>query len=239
MLSVKKFKFSLLVLVFSSVLAVHSAQAAVIELVTNGSLTGDIDNAGLPDGWLDGDSGARSPSTADTMDETHNAGLTTYGFGATPSASSDGGTWVGIGTNYGLADENFYQVVSGFEIDKEYTLSWYDANFGITGGVTYTGANKLLATLTNGSSILSFTDSASRALGGGWFFNSFTFTPTQTSYTLSFSLLNPTKSYLSIDGISITTEVASVPEPSTWAFLLVGLLAMSVEVRKRQLAKVR
>lgn len=236
-------KFTLTALVLSASLIAPLAHAAVIELVTNGSLQGDIDNAGLPNGWLDGVSNASSPSTSDTMDETHNTGIAGFGFGATASPSPNGGTWVGIGRNFGVANESFYQVVSGFEAGKEYTISWYDANFGINHTyqsgtqVVYTGTNQVLATLTNGSSIFSFTGS-SRALGEDWFLNSFTFTPTLDNYTLSFSLNSPTKSYLSIDGISITTEVAAIPEPSTWGFLILGFLMISFELRRRSLIKV-
>lgn len=242
MLSVQKFKFALFAFAFSATLFVQPAQAAIVELVTNGSLTGAVDNMGLPAGWLDGTSNAQSPSSADTMDESNNTGIAGFGFGATPSASPDFGTWVGIGRNFGLANENFYQVVTGFEAGKEYTLSWYDANFGINHTypsgtqVVYTGANQFNAQLTNGASVFSFSGN-SRALGQGWFFNSFTFMPTESSYTLSFSLLNPTKSYLSIDGISISTEVTSVPEPSTWAFLMIGILAVSINARRRALIK--
>lgn len=238
-------KFTLTALVLSVSLVAPLAHAAVIELVTNGSLQGDINNAGLPNGWLDGASNSRSPSSADTMDETHNTGLDDMTFGATPSISPDGGTWVGIGRNGQLANENFYQNITGFEIGKVHTISWYDANFGInhafpapsTTQIVYTGTNQFLATLTNGSSIFSFTGS-SRALGEDWFLNSFTFTPTLDNYTLSFSLNSPTKSYLSIDGISITTEVAAIPEPSTWGFLILGLLMISFEIRRRSLIKV-
>lgn len=244
MLFTRKVKFTLAVLMLSATLMAQSAQAAIIELVTNGSLTGEVSNMGLPSDWTSGLSNTTSPSTPDTMDETHNTGIADFGFGASASLSPDGGTWVGIGRNFGITNENFYQAVSGFDVGKEYTLSWYDANFGIdhtyTSGtqVAYTGTNQVLATLINGSSIFSFAGS-SRALGEGWFLNSFTFTPTLENYTLSFSLNNPTKSYLSIDGISITTEVAAIPEPSTWAFLMVGLLAIGFEARRRTFVKVR
>lgn len=240
----RKVKFTLTALVLSATLVAPSAHAAVIELVTNGSLTGVIANMGLPNGWTSGLSDTTSPSTPDTMDETHNTGIAGFGFGAAASTSPDGGTWVGIGRNFGIVNENFYQAISGFEVGKEYTLSWYNANFGIdhtyTSGtqVEYTGTNQVLATLTNGSSIFSFTGS-SRALSEGWFLNSFTFTPTLDNYTLSFSLNNPTKSYLSIDGISITTEVTAIPEPSTWSFLMLGLVAIGFETRRRSLVRVR
>jgi hypothetical protein len=65
--------------------------ANAVPIITNGSLSGDIDNGGVPLGW-----DVISPSP-DTIDENSNVGfLGNNTFQATPSASADGGTWVGM-----------------------------------------------------------------------------------------------------------------------------------------------
>ncbi|MDI1348142.1 hypothetical protein, partial [Aquabacterium sp.] len=80
-----------------------TAQAASI--VVNGSLTGSIANMGTPSGWqtLEG--------TPDTLDGGNNVGVTgATDFAVAPSASPDGGTWVGLGIN-GSYVERFGQVL--------------------------------------------------------------------------------------------------------------------------------
>lgn len=226
-------------LALASTLLVQSAQAQIIELVTNGSLTGPVGNMLVPTGWQNGVSGTTDPSTVDTIDTTHNTGIAGFGFAAAPSTSADGGTWVGLANNFALQKEKLSQVISNFIIGNIYTLSWYDANFGINqtfpntdSAVIYNSNNSILASLTGTNSNFAFTGTQS-ILGNGWNKNTFTFTPTETQYTLVFSSATSAKSYLSIDGISITTDVTAVPEPSTWALLLFGLLTITALARKQ------
>lgn len=101
-----------------------NASANAAPILTNGSLTGPINNSSLPPGWS-----AVSPSP-DTMDENNNLGLPFNTFQATPSPSPDGGTWVGMGADGVSIFESLGQTVSGFSIGTSYDVSWYHANFG-------------------------------------------------------------------------------------------------------------
>lgn len=229
------------------------AHAVVIDLVKNGSLTGAISNGvdalpnnSLPSDWFAGANSAANPNTPDTMDSANNvgkAGLTN--FAASPSASPNGGTWVGVARDADTLNENFFQVISGFTVGQTYTLSWYDANFGIATTLSpnvfdpYTGANSFKATLSSLSGTNTFTPVSTRALGTGWEQHSFDFTPQDTTYRLSFALANPTKSYLSIDGISLTTDVAAIPEPQTWVLLILGMTMLWATTRRKKLANIR
>jgi hypothetical protein len=107
---------SLAVLLVGSLLGTQSILAAPI--LINGSLTGAIANSAVPTGWT------MVSSSPDTMDENNNVGGAFGGFGATPTASADGGTWVGIADNGGSLNEMFGQTVSGFDIGTTYNVSW-------------------------------------------------------------------------------------------------------------------
>lgn len=192
-------------------------------LITNGSLTGPIANAGVPSGWT---TLAGSP---DTMDETNNVGAFVP-FGATPSGPSpDGGTWVGFAAA-GSFYESFGQTVTGLSVGTGYDLSWYAGNFGARTGVGYTDVNAVevfIDGLAIGSGDL-------LNLGPDWLAQSLSFTATSSSIDLSFRLLNTDASYLSIDGISLVEAGQSVPEPATLALLGIGLAGIGFQ-RKRRL----
>jgi hypothetical protein len=245
MLSIKKTQVILATIVALITLAAQPAQA---ELVTNGTLTGSISNGvqnpgnSLPNGWFAGATTATLSNSPDTMDENNNVGLIgKTNFGATPTLLPNSGTWIGIARN-GRNDlnENFYQDVSGFATGQSYKLSWYNANFGIIPKVSliepYDDANYFIATLIGKNESFSFSGDLN-SLGSNWTFNDFEFSPTETSYRLSFSLGIAARSYLSIDNISIT-QVTAVPEPSTWVFLTIGLIAIGFQARKRNLINI-
>ncbi len=112
----------LLASVFTLFAAANTCAGPVI---FNGSLTGPIVNAGVPPGW------SINSGTPDTNDIAHNVGGTIFAFYTPPSGPSpDGGTWVSFGNFIGF-NESFGQTVSGFDIGRTYTVSWYHGNFGI------------------------------------------------------------------------------------------------------------
>jgi hypothetical protein len=201
-----------------------STSSHAVPILSNGSLTGPIDNWGVPPGWV---ILAESP---DTMDENNNVGGSFGGFGATPSPSPDGGTWVGIADD---PSTNFFEIfgqdVSGFDVGTTYNVSWYQANFGYT-PLGY----------VNPDSIGLFVDSVFVGAGSvaplapGWTLETLQLTASATTHALSFGLGGTAgRSYMSIDGISIA-EVAPVPEPATILLLGTGLVGFAgARLRKK------
>lgn len=207
----------------AALLIASSAHAASI--VTNGSLTGQIENNGVPSGW------SIFAGTPDLMDALDNLGMANVQrFGATPNASPDGGTWVGLGadTNY---TERFGQMLSGLSIGQTYTVSWYAGNFGYSSSVaanSYLGSNAI-GVMLDGASIGS---GAQLSVGSNWFQQSLTFVASSSSQLLSFTLATSQKAYLSIDGIAVQTATP-VPEPQAWALMGIGLCALGLMGRRK------
>lgn len=226
-----------------------SAQSELVNndpnnLVTNGSFTdilknGDAITPGTPTGWSIGSNNGEAINSPDTMDETANfgdAGRTD--FGATPDPTPDGETWVGLARDGASQNERISQTVSSFIIGSEYTISWYEGNFGYDIGVAnvdFLNANAIGVNIGNDYSFSSTTNNPGNflAIGSEWVSRSFTFQAIQTSYDVSFGLINPARSYLSLDGVSITA-VAAVPEPSAYAMMLAGGLLIAGFQRKQR-----
>ncbi|MDO9096405.1 MAG: PEP-CTERM sorting domain-containing protein [Rubrivivax sp.] len=206
-------------------LAVSCSIAHGAPVLVNGSLTGSIANAGVPTGWS-----VTSPSP-DTMDQDNNVGGPFGGFGATPTASPDGGTWVGFARD-GSFIESFGQVVAGFDVGSSYDLSWYHANFGYTPG-GYTGDNAvevLLDGIVMGSGAL-------RSLSEGWVDETISFVATAASHRIDFRLRETARSYHSIDGIRLSDSTGTVPEPLSLGLVAVGLLGVAASRRGSRAAR--
>lgn len=209
-----------------SVLLLAAFTARAESLVVNGSLNGSIANMDVPTGWtvLEG--------TPDTMDPTSNVGVSGWhSFNVAPTVSPDGGTWVGIGIN-GSYVERFGQTLSGLSVGQTYTVSWQAANFGINNqDSSYLGSNAI-GVMLDGASI---GHGATLGLSSSWHTESLTFVATSASQLLSFRLANTDKAYLGIDGISVKLGgvAPAVPEPSTWALMAMGVVAVGA-LRRRQ-----
>jgi len=204
-----------------------SAHAAT-NLVTNGSLTAAIANNGVPSGW------SILLGSPDVMDGKNNVGVAnTERFGAAPSgASPDGGTWVGLGVNTAQSyTERFGQTLTGLTVGQTYQVSWYEGNFGYSfGNTNYLGSNAIEVLLDG----VSLAKGQTLALGSNWYSEAFSFVATSTSTQLAFQLAGMDKSYLSIDGIAVTTTAtAPVPEPGTYAFMGLGLVGIALAARRR------
>ncbi|MCC7055184.1 MAG: PEP-CTERM sorting domain-containing protein [Gemmatimonadaceae bacterium] len=194
---------------------------------TNGSLTGPINNGGVPTGWT------LEAGSPDTMDENNNVGVPgALGFGAAPSPSPDGGTWVGVGGEGATGFvERFSQSVSGFTVGQTYTVNFYASNFGAA-DFGYVATN-FFEMLIDG---VAMDSGADLPLAPGWTLQTLSFLATSATHTIAFQLGDGAKSYMGIDGISIAGGMSTVPEPATTALLGAGLLALGGIVSRRRRA---
>lgn len=199
-----------------------AALGAQAQSVTNGSLTGPIANGGTPPGWT---IFAGSPDTMDAGDNVGVSGNTD--FGALPSASPDGGTWVGIGSDVGFV-ERFGQTITGLTAGQSYTVSWVDGNFGYS--PTFFGYVNPNAVKVSLDGVAAGTG-GTITLGSAWYAESVTFVATGSSETLTFELATDARSYMSVDGIQVSS---AVPEPATTALLLAGLGVVGLAARRRR-----
>lgn len=208
--------------------------ASAAELVQNGSLTqtnasGFLlpQNNDVPPGWQ------KDIGTVDVNLVGYNAGLPVH---VSPfpryavegvAASPDGGTWVGMAREPGpdplrINNERFKQTVTGFLPGQTYAVRWLAANFGSNPPGTandYLGANAV-EVFIDGASIGA---GATLDLGPDWVHEQRLFTATATQHVLMFGTRDAVRSYLSIDGISVT----AVPEPAPAVLLLSGLVALA------------
>ena len=209
-----------------SVLLLAAFTARAESLVVNGSLNGSIANNDVPTGWT------VLAGTPDTMDTTSNVGVSGWlSFGVAPTASPDGGTWVGLGAKSDYI-ESIGQTLSGLNVGQTYTVSWQAANFGVNNSIdSYLGSNAI-GVMLDGASI---GQGATLGLSSNWATQSLTFVATSASQLLSFSLANTNKAYLGIDGISVTAGgvTPAVPEPSSWLLMAMGVAALGA-MRRRQ-----
>lgn len=213
---------SLLTSAFVVAVSVSQAQS-----ITNGSMTGVCDNAGVPTGW------SAQLGTPDIVDLSCNIGVPATTFAAPASLSPDGGTWTGLGREGNGFIERFGQNVAGFTIGQSYTLSWYVSNFGSNPGLAYINPNQiefLLSGVVAGSG-------SSRTLGQGWFAESVIFIATAASHDIAFQLGfgDGGRSYMGIDGVTLAaTGNEVVPEPATMTLLATGLAGMAAARRKKR-----
>ena len=166
------------------------------------------------------------------MDEDHNVGVTSVSFVAEPlGPSPDGGTWVGLARDDSFI-ETFGQILTGLIAGDQYEVSWYQGNFGANSSLGYDGDNAI-ELLINSASVGS---GAVIPTGRTWSGDSVTFVAPSDTVRLDFRLANPDKSYLSIDGISITEVNGIIPEPLTLLAAAMGIGCMAGYVRRRRQA---
>lgn len=219
-------KFTLLA---SLIAALVSTGASAAELVTNGSFsTTTLTTKGTFAGNVSGWGGGAKLTFLNYPGTASSAYLAVYpGFA---SVSPDGGNFVEMDGDPTYSSA-ITQTLTGLTIGHDYAVKFFEAAGQQNG---YTGATTELWKVTFGSaSQLSYKYSLPQGGTGAWRAETMNFTATSTSQLLSFLAVGtpngqPPISFL--DGVS----VMAVPEPATWAMMLVGLGAIGAAVRRRR-----
>jgi hypothetical protein len=239
----------------SAALVAASASAAII---TNGSFETNAGNGELgyntsatgwsvsaPPGsyvflWNAGGGGA-SGTTADNggapgVTSPPNVQLWGPGTGSVNglTTSPDGGAFIGEDPVYDANNPAISQTLTGLTAGDQYTVSFYWAaaqQYGFSGATTE-GWTVDFGSSTDSTALYSLPNEGF----SGWMKQSYTFTADGASDVLTFiadggpsSSLPP---FALLDGVSVTP--GPVPEPATWALMLVGLGALGAGLRMRR-----
>lgn len=188
--------------------------------LTNGSLNGPVATASLPSGW------SNTSGSPDTIDINNNVGCCSYGT-ATPSESSDGGTWVGFARD-GTFNETFGQTITDLIIGTTYEISFESSNFGYQ-PLSYVATNAI-EMFIDGTSI---GQGADRAFNDSWLTETLSFTATAASQFLEIGLAYTDRSYMGIDGISIASVTAPIPLPASSLLLMGGMAALGWRAKRK------
>jgi PEP-CTERM motif len=227
-----------------SALCAAAPALAGVELVTNGGFesnggNGQIGfNTGATDWSLpSGNTGYDflfAPGTADTTGADGQYGnLTLYGPGngvanGLPATSPAGGYFLGADADFQQAALS--QTISGLVVGESYTVGFWWAGAQQTG---FTGPTQEKWEVSLGSQTQSTTLAVIPQAGfTGWMYQTFTFTATGTSEALSF-LANGSPGeppFALLDGVTMT----AVPEPSTWAMMLIGFGGLGFAAYRRR-----
>jgi hypothetical protein len=229
----------------SMALAIGSTAHAATNLITNGSFeTGPAANtefgAGyggqLVAGWTGGHG---SPSTdlqyyfvggtQSTVSATTQFSEGNQDFRSNFVLSPDGGNFVALDGDP-AASGAISQTLTGLEIGKTYTLTfdWAASQLRNRTGPT----TEQLAVSFGGQTFSTAVVSVPSEGFVGWNVVTMFFTPTSTTQTLRFlSIGTPTglPPMAALDGVSLT-----VPEPATWAMMLVGFGGIGAMIRRRR-----
>lgn len=216
-----------------------SAQAAP-NLVVNGGFEatsngpGQFDNNTTASGWTSNGYNFIFGSDPGATVTGQYGGLSLYapsnGYNNGFTASPDGGNFVGADGAYLVAPVQ--QTITGLTAGKSYDVSFYWGGAQQSG---YTGTNteQWEVRLGNGPSQLTDVYVNPTAGFSGWFSEKFTFTADGATQVLSFLAHGTPEGvppFSLLDGVTMT---ASVPEPASWAMMLIGFGAIGFASRRR------
>ncbi len=155
------------------------------------------------------------------------------GLSVLPASSPSGGNFVAADGAFGTAP--IEQVITGLTIGKTYSVGFdygYAQQAGFDGdtiqhwSVSFAGQTQTLENYSLANHTFS-----------GWAHASFDFIANNATETLSFLAYGnlPVPPFALLDGVTFTPDVVpGVPEPATWAMLLVGFGGVGALARRRR-----
>lgn len=234
-------RLSHVAMAIAAVAGLASAAQAATNLVTNGGFetttngAGQFDNNTHAAGWTStGYNFIFADGSADTTGVTGQYGnlqlwgANNGGTGAI-TASPTGGNFAAADGAYLVAP--IQQVLTGLVVGKDYIV---DFDWAAAQQFGYDGATTEKWSVSLGGQTIS-TDVYENASHGfsGWMHESFRFTFDGTNNVLSFLAVgtpNGLPPFSLLDGVS----AAAVPEPASWALMLVGFGAVGFAARRRK-----
>ncbi len=242
-MSHRRTKLKKLLLAAAAVMAAASAANAV-DLVTNGSFTSTTNGPGQlgyntdATGWTVAPGGYTFLFASGTADTTGASGqyghLTLWGpnngsANGLPASSPDGGNYVAEDGAFQI--QPIQQTINGLTAGDKYNVSFYWGGAQQNGftGPTTEAFDVSLGSETHSTATL---DNANHGFTG-WHHENFVYTATGTSEVLSFlarGTPNGEPPFSVLDGVSLN----AVPEPATWAMMLVGVAGMGAIARRRR-----
>ena len=224
-------------------------QAQATELVTNGSFEQTTNGAGefgphggtTATGWTSSGYNfiiaAGSADTTGAHSTQYNNQMALWGpnngsANGLPAASPDGGNFIGEDGAYQTGALS--QTINGLVAGQKYAVSfdWAGAQqHGFDGKNT----EQFIVSLGDESKATKVYHNPSHGFSG-WMQQTFVFTATDSSETLSFlakGTPNGVPPFSLLDGVSMT---ASVPEPATWTMMILGIGGVGAIARRRRAA---
>jgi len=224
-------------------LAGSSVASAATNLVIDGQFEtayNGADGSQLDD-WTVGGSIVRVFNDADNPDGLGMWTDTTSGNGWDGGTASGDGYFVALDGAYPTIDDNGWisQMINGLTIGQAYTLSF---NYGFAqermapDGENFNGDTIDHLTATIGSTSWDSGDTLLSSHGFvGWNSATVNFTASSTSELLKFVgfASSPQPAYALLSDVSIIAAAGAVPEPATWAMMIVGFFGMGALARRR------
>lgn len=194
-------------------LALGATQAqATTELITNGSF-----ETGNMTGWTTNSQYGLNP------------------FGTTLGSGMDGKWWHWL-AGRDLADVVTSQLVSGLSIGTTYNLTFIMAS-------EYIGSDHLRVSVDGGAGTIFTATPWNGAVWDNWESKSFSFVATSSSENIQFDTIGLNadgRSFdVGLDNVSLLSATGAVPEPATWAMMLMGFGLMGFGLRNRRKQAVR
>jgi hypothetical protein len=147
-----------------------------------------------------------------------------------PATSPSGGNYVAA--DGAFQTEPLEQIITGLTVGKTYTVGF---DYGFAQQQGFNGATQQNWTVSfAGQSATTPTVTLPNHGFSGWMHTSYDFVANHATETLSFLAYGnlPVPPFALLDGVTFTPD--TVPEPASWALMLIGFGGMGVAIRRRR-----